>query len=505
MSRSQSDPIDEAWGIRRWLIYPLGISLLVSLCLLLMALYFLRASDQRFRAHSDASLIEAEFSGIEQQLSGFMVMLDLLVGAEQTYLSEDVCRSASAISVQIKLLGNETRWGGLRDDLFSLLGPLSTIEKAVEGAGEATGESSQAVMPTSLYREVNSASTDLMRGVERLAQSVVAATESSEADVRRDQQLVDWITVGTPVVIFLIHLATGLWISRQIGDPIRGLHEAAERALEHGQFESEPAGPLEVRRLNRRFNELITGLEEQVQSKSQQVLTHEKLAVIGQMSASLAHEINGHLMVLSLNSEQLQEEMDGSSFNPRNINALIDENMEVIQSITSVVSGLRTLARDSSGDPLQPADVSPLVAGCLALARSKAKRRGVALVGPGSSEGLVIEARPGQISQVLLNLVGNAIDAAAFDPTSREGMVRIKLVRRSRSVDFLVLDNGPGVPVGMEEKVFEAFVTTKTVGEGTGLGLSVAKRLTEANGGELIYERKEGWTCFRLTIPSHKV
>ena len=106
---------------------------------------------------------------------------------------------------------------------------------------------------------------------------------------------------------------------------------------------------------------------------------------------------------------------------------------------------------------------------------------------------------------MLLNLVGNAIDACGTVATAEAGHVEVQIHPRSEAVDFLVLDNGPGVEPGMEQAIFEAFVTTKTVGEGTGLGLAVARRLTAANQGELTYERQSGRTCFRLSVPSPEV
>ena len=104
MASSRLNVFGRAVGIRRLLVNTIGLSLLVSMSLAAVALSFLGDIDERAAMRADAALADAEFAGLEQQISGFLVLLDLVVGADQTYLAEDVCQSARTIAMQVELL-----------------------------------------------------------------------------------------------------------------------------------------------------------------------------------------------------------------------------------------------------------------------------------------------------------------------------------------------------------------------------------------------------------------
>jgi len=104
----------------------------------------------------------------------------------------------------------------------------------------------------------------------------------------------------------------------------------------------------------------------------------------------------------------------------------------------------------------------------------------------------------GELNQVWSNLVDNALDAIGTG-----GTVTVTAATISGRVTVTVVDDGPGIPVELREKVFDPFFTTKPVGQGTGLGLDIARRITRRHNGEIGVLSERGRTEFRVSFPAH--
>jgi signal transduction histidine kinase len=103
----------------------------------------------------------------------------------------------------------------------------------------------------------------------------------------------------------------------------------------------------------------------------------------------------------------------------------------------------------------------------------------------------------GELNQVWANLIDNALDAA---PASG-GRIDVSATVEQRFIVVRVVDNGPGIPEAVQARVFEPFFTTKPVGEGTGLGLDIARRIVSRHEGSLEFETEPGRTEFRVVLP----
>jgi C4-dicarboxylate-specific signal transduction histidine kinase len=103
-----------------------------------------------------------------------------------------------------------------------------------------------------------------------------------------------------------------------------------------------------------------------------------------------------------------------------------------------------------------------------------------------------------QLSEVFINLLGNAVDAVedVSDPC-----IQLDVLTESDKLIMRITDNGPGVPVEMEKKIFSPFFTTKPFGEGTGLGLSISRDIMKKHGGELVLNRNISASCFDASLP----
>ena len=102
----------------------------------------------------------------------------------------------------------------------------------------------------------------------------------------------------------------------------------------------------------------------------------------------------------------------------------------------------------------------------------------------------------GELTQVWANLIDNALDAV---PES--GRIEITAHRERQGVVVCIIDNGAGIPAEVRERIFEPFFTTKPVGQGTGLGLDIVRRLIRHNEGEISVESQPGRTEFRVVLP----
>ena len=146
-------------------------------------------------------------------------------------------------------------------------------------------------------------------------------------------------------------------------------------------------------------------------------------------------------------------------------------------------------------------DVVQSVSDTVMVLRSKAKTKSVSIELTMPDDLPKVVANAGELNQVWANLIENAIDAV---PAGGGGEVRVSARRDGNEVVVCVIDNGPGVPEELKGKIFEPFFTTKPIGQGTGLGLDIARRVVQRFEGHLVLESRPGRTEFRVVLPTAK-
>jgi signal transduction histidine kinase len=110
-----------------------------------------------------------------------------------------------------------------------------------------------------------------------------------------------------------------------------------------------------------------------------------------------------------------------------------------------------------------------------------------------------VEVAPALLNQVVMNLVQNAAEAV----TPAQGLIRVSTRRAANDLVIEVADNGPGIPEDLRDRVFEPFFTTKSVGDGTGLGLSMSYQIVDRHGGRIeIASAPEGGAVLRVVLPA---
>jgi C4-dicarboxylate-specific signal transduction histidine kinase len=269
----------------------------------------------------------------------------------------------------------------------------------------------------------------------------------------------------------------------------------------------------QTRDLLLKFNELLSHLEldrdlleqslklasDEMQEHYVQMIQSSKMASLGEMAGSVAHEINNPLQVLSMTADLLNVRLAASNPDSKVVNALATIKTQV-KRIASIVRGLKTISRDGSGDDFVATDLKMTVAETVSLCRGKMLKAQIEFQSPGNIPELQFFSRPSQISQVLINLLNNACDAIEMTEDLPQRSIELKIETDSDFIRFLVLDSGPGVPPELDEKIMRPFFTTKPIGKGTGLGLSVSSAIATDHGGTLRLDRSRNLNCFVFEI-----
>ena len=232
-------------------------------------------------------------------------------------------------------------------------------------------------------------------------------------------------------------------------------------------------------------------IDQELLAKERIKLLHAtKLAAIGEISAGFAHEINNPLGTIIL-SLSLLRSARGSD---EQYNSTLASMERSSQRMSQIVRSLKRFSHSSELAPTKPQRIAPMVIETKTLCELRASQLHVPITVDLASEAEVL-CNEGEIIQVLLNLVNNAVDAAK---TSDEKWVRISLRDENSEVVIQVINSGPKISPEVAKKLFEAFFTTKSSDEGTGLGLSISKRLLDQHHASIFVNQDCENTCFEV-------
>jgi signal transduction histidine kinase len=247
-----------------------------------------------------------------------------------------------------------------------------------------------------------------------------------------------------------------------------------------------------------RLHAEVRHLREELAHKNAELRRRERLAALGEMAAGVAHEIRNPLGGIQLFSSLLVRDLNDRPVQLR----MVQKISKCVGALEQIVADILEFGRPSAPQPA-PLDLGALVRECVELAASHAKRADVGIeVSPEISR-IEMTVDGALLQRALLNLVVNGVEAAASvkDRAQSPG-VRIEAGCGSGGqVAIRVKDNGPGIPAGLQDRIFNPFFTTKD--GGTGLGLAIVHQIAEALGGSVAAaNRSDGQgAVFTLRIP----
>jgi signal transduction histidine kinase len=287
------------------------------------------------------------------------------------------------------------------------------------------------------------------------------------------------------VILAVFMLAT--LFARHLTRYLEHLSKAA-RDVSSGDLSrrAEERGPPEVRDTARAFNSMTENLQRLLQRLSQQ----EAVAAVGEFAASLAHEVRNPLSSISLDLQRTRRKMETD---PKEAHVLVDRALGEVERLNQSVTEFLRIAR-SGRATLECVDLRIPVEAAIRAAEPHfmAKDSSFDYSAPGTP--VWVRGDEGALEQLILNLLLNA--AEALRPSGRASLW-VEVARNEARVS--VRDEGEGLAPQDLERIFEPFYSTKD--EGTGLGLTIARRIARAHGGELKVESTPGGgTTFRFAL-----
>ncbi|MEO7097622.1 MAG: ATP-binding protein, partial [Polyangiales bacterium] len=236
--------------------------------------------------------------------------------------------------------------------------------------------------------------------------------------------------------------------------------------------------------------------QSKIDALQQQVVRAERLATLGELAAGVVHELNNPLTSITVYAEYLVRKLEAAGSEPSDI--------EKLRRIGGSAQRILRFSRDlvqyarPSGRSLEAVDLAAVVRQSVSICEHLVERGGIALEVVVDPELPIVQAVTGQLEQVLINLITNAVHAVESG-----GKVSVRAqVEGPASVVLEVADSGPGVADADRQKIFEPFFTTKPDGKGTGLGLPIVRNIVDQHGGEITVNRSDlGGAAFRVILP----
>lgn len=238
--------------------------------------------------------------------------------------------------------------------------------------------------------------------------------------------------------------------------------------------------------------------EKLIADQQAQLVASSKLSAIGEMAATITHEINNPLGVILGRCEMMKSMLSKGNLEVEKLNRLVDAIDVTAKRIEKIVKSMKTLSHEGQEEPFEKTLIHTIIDSLYDLFSEKYRTHGIQLTINPYDRNLIVECRSHEILQVLVNLLNNSFDAIS---SKENKWVRIDVEKIENKIQISVMDCGNGIADQVLEKLFMPFFSTKKVQFGTGLGLSISRSLIQRHFGSLEYDRQSPFTRFVITLP----
>jgi len=299
-----------------------------------------------------------------------------------------------------------------------------------------------------------------------------------------------FVALALPVVLLVSHGAAS-----RIAARVGRLHQQVDR-IAHGEFQqfALPRGDDEIRALAGAVNRMASMLADY----EQEVRRTERMRTLAHLGGGIAHQLRnsatGCAMAVDLHADEcpLGEASETLSVAKRQLRLMEQYIQRFLQ-----------LGKSSETSAMQSIDLTALVDDLLPLVEPSARHVGVELVWQRASGPAPVVGNAERLGQTVINLLVNAIEAAAQGEIDSGSKARVVIEIEQKSPDCVTLsiaDTGSGPAEGVQQTLFDPFVTGKP--DGVGLGLSVAREIVEQHGGQIAWHRADNMTHFTVELPT---
>ena len=331
----------------------------------------------------------------------------------------------------------------------------------------------------------------------------VGVLEEKYGDIRRNAFT---IFIALTILGMALSVGLGLFLASRILRPVYQLIEASKEVSAgnlNPAIDLRQAPKSEIGILQKTFQEMLESVRERYRRQKVeseiQLLQSEKQASIGRLAAGVAHEINNPLTGVLTFTHLLLRRKDL----PEDVRKDLETIAQATDRVRKIIKGLLDFSRQTALYP-EPLNLHNLVRSTVALVENQALVKGILLKFEPGENIPPVTADSSQIQSVLLNILLNALDA-----TDPGGSVTLTSRLQSspekagqKGVDLAVTDTGCGIPPENITKLFDPFFSTKEVGQGTGLGLSVSYGIVERHGGTIRVKSEVGkGSTFTIWLP----
>jgi two-component system NtrC family sensor kinase len=325
-----------------------------------------------------------------------------------------------------------------------------------------------------------------------------------ESKFKDMEQKALWIFLGITFAGVAVSVVISFFLTNSIMRPIESLllatHGVADGKLEQ-QVQLNNA-PDEIAKLGQAFNYMVSSIKERDEKLRRQaqeeIMKSERLAMVGQLAAGVAHEINNPLGGILLFSRLLLQKAPSEGTMRDNLER-IEKDAKRCQSI---VQGLLDFARQRE-PKIEILDLNDIAEKTIGLFENQPLFHNIQIVKQYQDDLPKVSADPAQIQQVFVNIIMNAADAMGG-----KGILTIatRLSDIDNYVEICFTDTGKGIPLDELDRVFEPFFTTKGTGHGTGLGLSISYGIIQKHRGTIKVSSQIGrGSIFAITLPKNKM
>lgn len=240
--------------------------------------------------------------------------------------------------------------------------------------------------------------------------------------------------------------------------------------------------------------------------KQEMMMKNSRIISIGEMSASISHEINNPLMALSLENYKFKIMAEKAESEGKGVNDLIKlynesftKKTNHIKKIVDVIEAMTLLSKNPDKSKVSVLSLNELVRKSLLLIKEGCNKKDISIELKKMNDGNVL-VNEMLFVQSMYNLLKNAKDAIE-ELDKEERWINIVIEKKDKEMLVVINNGGERISEDIESRIFDPFYSTKPIGKGTGIGLSTSKRILNELGGDLIYNNKEKYPSFIVKLP----